>query len=109
MSAIFHRYLNGKVVAGELDFITRYPHLSGKLCEAITDALRLARLRANGYNVIALELTDPENTPKNTLIKAIKSAKFTEKEKQKAEIEYKATLSFLLGDNADKYLSEIKD
>ena len=104
-----HRYLNGKVVAGELDFITRYPHLSGKLCEAITDALRLARLRANGYNVMALELTDPENTPKNTLIKAIKSAKFTEKEKQKAEIEYKATLSFLLGDNANKYLSEIKD
>ena len=104
-----HRYLNGKVVAGELDFITRYPHLSGKLCEAITDALRLARLRANGYNVMALELTDPENTPKNTLIKAIKNAKFTEKEKQKAEIEYKAMLSFLLGDNADKYLSEIKD
>ena len=104
-----HRYLNGKVVAGELDFITRYPHLSGKLCEAITDALRLARLRANGYNVMALELTDPENTPKNTLIKAIKNAKFTEKEKQKAETEYEAMLSFLLGDNADKYLSEIKD
>jgi SAM-dependent methyltransferase len=104
-----HRYLNGKVVASELDFITRYPHLSGKLCEAITDALRLARLRANGYNVIALELTDPENTPKNTLIKAIKNAKFTEKERQSAESEYKAMLSFLLGDNADKYLSEIKD
>ena len=104
-----HRYLNGKVVASELDFITRYPHLSGKLCEAITDALRLARLRANGYNVMALELTDPENTPKNTLIKAIKNAKFTEKERQSAESEYKAMLSFLLGDNADKYLSEIKD
>ena len=104
-----HRYLNGKVVASELDFITRYPHLSGKLCEAITDALRLARLRANGYNVMALELTDPENTPKNTLIKAIKNTKFAEKEKQKAEAEYKAMLSFLLGDNADKYLQEIKD
>lgn len=104
-----HRYLNGKVVASELDFITRYPHLSGKLCEAITDALRLARLRANGYNVMALELTDPENTPKNTLIKAIKNAKFAEKERQSAESEYKAMLSFLLGDNADKYLSEIKD
>ena len=104
-----HRYLNGKVVASELDFITRYPHLSGKLCEAITDALRLARLRANGYNVMALELTDPENTPKNTLIKAIKNTKFAEKEKQKAEAEYKAMLSFLLGDNADKYLREIKD
>ncbi len=103
-----HRYLNGKVVAKELDFITRYPHLSGKLCEAITDSLRLARLRANGYSVMALELTDPENTPKNTLIKAIKNNKFTEKERQKAEAEYKAMLSFLLGEGAVDYLSEIR-
>ena len=104
-----HRYLNGKVVARELEFITKYPHLSGKLCEAITDALRLARLRANGYNVMALELTDPENTPKNTLIKAIKNNKFTEKERQNAESEYQAMLNFLLGDSAGGYLSEIKN
>ena len=103
-----HRYLNGKVVASELDFITRYPHLSGKLCEAITDALRLARLKANGYNVMALELTDPENTPKNTLIKAVKNPKMSEKDRQKALDEYKAMLSFLLGDSAEKYLSEIR-
>lgn len=103
-----HRYLNGKVVASELDFITRYPHLSGKLCEAITDALRLARLRANGYSVMALELTDPENTPKNTLIKAIKNGKMSEKERQKAKDEYEAMLSFLLGAGAADYLSEIR-
>ena len=103
-----HRYLNGKVVASELDFITRYPHISGKLCEAITDAIRLARLRANGYSVMALELTDPENTPKNTLIKAIKNAKMCEKERQKAREEYEAILSFVLGEGASDYLSEIK-
>ena len=103
-----HRYLNGKVVASELEFITRYPHLSGKLCEAITDALRLARLKANGYTVMALELTDPENTPKNTLIKAVKNAKMSEKERQKAKDEYEAMLSFLLGNSAGDYLSEIK-
>ena len=82
--------------------------LSGKLCEALTDALRLARLKAGGYSVSALELTDPENTPKNTLIKAVKNIKTTEKERQKSEIEYKAMLTFLLGDGADSYLSEIK-
>ncbi len=104
-----HRYLNGKVVASELEFITRYPHLSGKLCEAITDSLRLAKLRANGYSVMALELTDPENTPKNTLIKAVKNAKMSEKERQKAKEEYESMLSFILGDKASNYLSEIKN
>lgn len=103
-----HRYINGKVVASELAFITRYPHLSGKLCEAITDALRLARLKANGYNVMALELTDPENTPKNTLIKAVKNTKMSEKDRQKAFDEYQAMLSFILGDAAKDYLSEIR-
>ena len=103
-----HRYLNGKVTAKELKFVTDYPHVSNKLCEALTDALRLARLKAGGYNVSALELTDPENTPKNTLIKAIKNTKMGEKERQKYENEYRAMLTFLLGERADSYLSEIK-
>ena len=103
-----HRYLNGKVVADELKFITDYPHIAGKMCEAITDALRLARLKAGGYSVMALELTDPENTPKNTLIKAVKNPKMSEGEKQRAMNEYKAMLSFILGEGADSYLSEIK-
>ena len=102
-----HNYLNDKIVAGELSFVTDYPHISNKLCEAITDSLRLKRLVANGYNVSALELTDPENTPKNTLIKAIKNEKMTENAKQKAKEEYEATLCFLLGENACNYLSEI--
>ena len=104
-----HRYLNGKVVAKELKFITDYPHISGKLCEAITDALRLARLKAGGYSVSALELTDPENTPKNTLIKAIKNSKMAEKERQSAKSEYESMLRFILGDGADSYLLEIKN
>ena len=104
-----HRYLNGKVVAKELSFITDYPHISGKLCEAITDALRLSRLKANGYSVSALELTDPENTPKNTLIKAVKNKKMSEKDRQNALAEYNAILSFVLGDKACDYLKEIKN
>lgn len=103
-----HKYLNGKVVAEELKFVTDYPHIANKLCEAITDALRLARLKAGGYNVSAIELTDPENTPKNTLIKAVKSTKMSKKERQKYESEYRSMLSFVLGEGADKYLSEIR-
>lgn len=95
-----HRYMNGKVVAGELGFVTRYPHLSGKLCEALTDAVRAMRLEANGYSVSVAELTDPENTPKNTLIRAIKRGGKDDKRAQ----EYAQTLRFILGDGADSYL-----
>ncbi len=103
-----HRYLNDKIKASELSFVTDYPHLKNKLCEAITDAIRLARLRAFGYKVFALELTDPENTPKNTLIRAVlnKSAKKEELILNKAK--YKEILSFLLPGDKDGYLSEIK-
>lgn len=102
-----HRYMNGKVVADELKFVTKYPHISNKLCEALTDALRLERLRACGYNVSALELTDPENTPKNTLLRAVKNEKMSNDAMEKAKAEYESTLRFLLGENAKTYLSEI--
>ena len=102
-----HRYLNGRIKAKELSFVTEHPHISNKLCEAITDALRLARLRARGYSVSALELTDPENTPKNTLLRAIKRDGVTEAEKKKATEEYEMMLSFVLGDGKENYLKDI--
>lgn len=56
----------------DFSFITKYPMLKKKLCDALTDALRLERLGAYGYEVTALELTDPDDTPKNILLRAIK-------------------------------------
>ena len=103
-----HRYINGKITAPELSFITKYPHISNKLSEAVTDALRLMRLRAAGYSVSALELTDPENTPKNTFIKAIRDDGVTEAQRAAVREEYSATLNLLLGDGAKDYLSEFK-
>ena len=101
-----HRYLNGKVTAKELSFVTRYPHLSNKLCEALTDSLRAERLRAAGYSVTVCELTDPENTPKNTLIRAIKKpCSGAELERRRAE--YDAALAFIMGEGAKNYLQEI--
>ena len=68
-----------------------------------------SHVKANGYNVMALELTDPENTPKNTLIKAVKNSKMSEKEKEAAKAEYDSILRFVLRDGADTYLSEIRN
>ena len=100
-----HKYLNDKVTAESLSFVTEFPQLRNKLCEALTDSLRLQRIRARGYKVSALELTDPENTPKNTLLKAIREDGVTEKELQKRKEEYERSLSFILGENKDTYLA----
>ena len=97
-----HRNLKDKIACPDLSFVTDYPQLSGKLCEALTDALRLSKLRAHGYNVTALELTDPENTPKNTLLRAVKTDKG---DNAKVMAEYDSLLTYLLGENKDRYLN----
>ena len=61
------------------EFITKYPMLKKKFCDALTDALRLERLNAYGYECAALELTDPDDTPKNILLRAIKKTSKNEK------------------------------
>ena len=98
-----HRHINDKISAPELDFITEYPHLRNKLGDVLTDAIRVARLEANGYTVAALELVDPDDTPKNTLIKAIKKSEASEQ----AKARYEAILNFVLGEKREEYLKNI--
>ena len=100
-----HRYLNDKINAGELGFVTKYPHLRNKLCEAVTDAIRAARLEGAGYAVSVMELTDPDDTPKNTLIRAIKKKGAINNNKNNDE--YEKILSFILGDGKENYLKGI--
>ena len=101
-----HRNLTGRIMAKELDFVCEYPHLKNKLAEALTDAIRAARLEANGYNVAAIELVDPDDTPKNTLLRAVKKAKKDSELAQKRE-RYNAILSFVMGDRASDYLKDL--
>lgn len=98
-----HRYLNDKIKASELSFVTDYPHLRNKLCEAITDAIRAERLKCAGYSVSVMELTDPDDTPKNTLIRAIKKSA-AEKVLIENEKNYENILSFILGEGKENYL-----
>ena len=97
-----HRYINDKIDKAFLGFITAYPHLTGKLGEVLTDAIRAERLKMSGYSVSVVELTDPENTPKNTLIRAIK-----QKDLAIDTTGYEEILKLVLGDNAKDYLKEI--
>ena len=100
-----HRYLNDKIKADELEFVTKYPHLRNKICEAITDAIRAARLEGAGYSVSVMELTDPDDTPKNTLIRAIKKNGGIDTTKNIEN--YEKLLSFVLGDGKESYLKGI--
>ncbi|MBE6644863.1 MAG: SAM-dependent methyltransferase [Ruminococcaceae bacterium] len=102
-----HKYLNDKINNDSLAFVTDYPQLKNKMCEAMTDAIRLARIRAAGYRVSALELTDPENTPKNTLLKAVRENGIQPEELLIRKRKYDEILAFLLGDGANSYLKEI--
>ena len=67
-----HHELNHILNCPSLSFISEHSMLRQKLCDAATDALRLKLLEANGYSAIAVELIDPEETPKNILLRATK-------------------------------------
>lgn len=105
-----HHYLNSRISAPALSFVSSYGQLRNKLCEALTDGLRLLRLRYYGYDVAALELTDPDDTPKNTLLRAIldNSYDINSDEADARLKEYRSSLSFVLGDDISHYLEEIK-
>lgn len=105
-----HRYLNHRLTDPALAFVSAYPHLRGKLCEVLTEGLRLARLKSRGYAVTASELTDPDDTPKNTLLIARKRADFRADSAEAAALtaEYRALVTRLTGGDPDDYLKEIR-
>ena len=102
-----HRYLNDKIKNGELSFVTRYPHLRNKLADILTDAIRIARLESRGYSVSALERVDPDDTPKNTLIRAIKERTISDSERTEREDAYRNVLEYVLRDGAKDYLKDL--
>ncbi len=92
-----HHELNHTLDCKTLDFVAKHSMLRQKMCDALTDALRLMKLESEGYRVDALELIDPEDTPKNILLRAIKKKSFDKGKALEIKKEYEKTLSFLLG------------
>lgn len=89
--------LAGQIKTQNLSFITDYPILKQKLSSLMTDALRCQGLKACGYSVTCLEFIDPEETPKNTMIKAVKTSSGDQREKEeyiRLCEEYNATQHF---------------
>ncbi len=94
-----HHDLNRKINSESLSFITSHSMLRQKLCDAATDALRLKLMEANGYETCALELIDPEETPKNIMLRGIKRKGFDKSGERAMALldEYKAAYKFLTG------------
>ena len=95
-----HHELNHTINCPALSFVTKHSMLRQKLCDAATDALRLKLLEANGYAVDALELIDPEETPKNIMLRAVKKSDGNTPTAKRAMEEYLAARRFLLGTDA---------
>lgn len=112
-----HRSINDCISGDFMTFVTSYPFLKVKLCETVTDAIRLARLRMWGYSVSASELVTTEDTPKNTIITARRRAGFDSASGEAIALrrEYRELLRSVCGENSERYAaltgteSEVRD
>ncbi len=94
------RELSSKIDCRELEFVSKYPILRRKMCDALTDSLRLSFLASRGYAVEACELVDPDDTPKNILLRAVRIKNFDPESARARKLreEFETTAAFLLGD-----------
>lgn len=65
--------LNGQIHCEVLEPVLKYGLIRERAAALITDALRAGRLEEQGYQVQILEFIDMEHTPKNILIRAVKT------------------------------------
>ncbi len=77
-----------------MDFIQENSILKQKFADALTDALRCKVLEINGYDVNAMELIDPEETPKNVLIRGVKCENICTEKAGKLKKEYAEVCDF---------------
>jgi len=96
-----HRDLSRRIQCESLSFITDSPILRDKFSTAATDALRLLYLQAHGYKTDAIELIDPDDTPKNVLLRGIRNKRFSavSKEAEAKRKAYAVAYRFLTGED----------
>lgn len=67
--------LNGQMYNDVLQPILKYGLVKERMAALVTDALRAEYLEREGYHAQILEFIDMEHTPKNILIRAVKTGK----------------------------------
>lgn len=66
--------LNGQIHCDMLRPILKYGVIKERMAALLTDALRANLLEQNGYDTQILEFIDMEHTPKNLMIRAVKTS-----------------------------------
>ncbi len=98
--------LNSQINSDDFSILTRYGILKERFAAIATDAIRANALEMCGYKTQVLEFIDMEHTPKNLLIRAVKSG-VSEKSKERARSEIKRlTDEFSLEPTLIKLLGE---
>ena len=94
-----HHQMNREMNCPTLDFIAERPVLRQKLADAATDALRLLMLDAVGYRTDATEFIDPEDTPKNIMLRAHRRKNWRDDSREAVEKRerYRAAYFFMYG------------
>lgn len=67
--------LNAKISSEMLEPVLKYGILKERMSALITDGIRASLLESKGYTTQILEFIDMEHTPKNLLIRGVKSGK----------------------------------
>lgn len=88
--------INKQIACEELEPILKYGLLKERMAALITDGIRANLLENMGYDTQILEFIDMEHTPKNLLIRAVKTEKMRNKKKDvSCESQMEELLDFL--------------
>ena len=89
--------LNEQISCQTLEPVFKYGLIKERIAALITDALRAEYLEQMGYDAQILEFIDMEHTPKNILIRAVKTGKKKANEEQIRTCEEFLHVSPMLG------------
>ncbi len=89
-----HHELADKISCSPLDALCQHGILRHNLAETVTDALRAKFIEAHGYKVQVLEFIDAGHTPKNVMIRAVRT-NLSDNQKQKLQNQYQELAKFV--------------
>lgn len=89
--------LNGQIQNDMLAPVLKYGLIKERMAALITDALRAEYLEGKGYDAQILEFIDMEHTPKNILIRAVKTGKKKANKEEIKNCEKQLHVSPMLG------------
>lgn len=81
-----HKELLDQYTMPGLEPLTRHGVFKARFNDVLTDSMRALKLEAEGYKVSVVEYISPLDTPKNLLIRAVR----TGRENRRAKADYEA-------------------